>query len=71
MSREEYCLAFLLELLHQIANFASAQRIQARHGLIEEDQHWIVQDGLGDSCKLQPSSKTLEKTQTTAGGTLR
>ena len=57
--REKYRLAFVLQLLHQVANFAPPQRIQSRHRLVEENQLRIVQNGLRDSRPLQHSLREL------------
>ena len=50
---KENGFAFLLELHHQVANFAASHGIEARHGLIQKDNFWIVQDGLSNACALQ------------------
>ena len=59
MGREKYRLAFLLELLHQVAHFAASERIQARHGLVEENQFGIMQNRLRDSGALQHALRKL------------
>ena len=50
---EEDGLAFVFELLHQVANFAAAHGIKAGHGFIEKDELGIVQNGLADAHALQ------------------
>jgi hypothetical protein len=36
----------VLQLFHQVANFAASHRIQARHGFVKKCDFGIVQDGL-------------------------
>src|SRR4029077_11775325 len=49
VGREEYGLAFVLEFLHEIAHFTAAHGVKTGHGLIEEYEFGIVQNGLSDS----------------------
>ena len=53
MSGEENCFAFLFQAFDEFTNLATAQGIQAGHGLIEEDNFGIMDNGLGDADPLQ------------------
>ena len=53
MSGEKNCLAFVLELRDEIANFAAAHGIKSRHRLVEENDFGVMQNGLRNSHALQ------------------
>ncbi len=50
---EEHGLAFVLELLHQVAHFAPAHGVESGHWFVEEHELGIVQYSLADSYALQ------------------
>src|ERR1700722_505919 len=63
MSGKENGFAFLLELLNQVADLASAQRIETGHRFVEKDEFRIVKNRLRDSYALQHAFGKLPQLQ--------
>ena len=55
MCGEKYRLALVLQLLHEVANFAPAHGIEAGHRFIKKNYLGVVKNGLRDSHSLQHS----------------
>src|ERR1700683_3925343 len=59
VGREEYRLAFVLELLHQVTHLTPAHGVEPGHGLVEEHKLRIMQNSLRDANALQHSFREL------------